>query len=174
MIPRFSWLLPALFGALLCSRAATQETISFNLQVRPILSDRCWACHGPDENKRKAKLRLDTKEGALASKDGKFIIKPNDANASEVYKRLVTSDAEEKMPPADSHLTVSNDEIATIKRWIEQGASWEKHWAYVPVRVTEPPQVEGAFSVCNEIDRFILARLQKEGLNPAPEAQKER
>ena len=174
MIRRISVLLLTLSGVLRCMAAAPQDAISFNLQVRPILSDRCWACHGPDENKRKAKLRLDTKEGALASKDGKFIIKPNDANASEVYKRLVTSDAEERMPPADSHLTVSNDEIATIKRWIEQGASWEKHWAYVPVRVTEPPQVEGAFSVRNEIDRFILARLQKEGLNPAPEAQKER
>src|SRR5687767_554973 len=134
MIRRFSWLLAALFGALLCSRAATQEAISFNLQVRPILSDRCWACHGPDENKRKAKLRLDTKEGALASKDGKFIIKPGDPEASEVYKRLISSDPDEKMPPADSHLSVSS----------------------------------------NEIDRFILARLEKEGLKPAPEAPKER
>src|SRR5688572_14485120 len=162
MIPRFSWLLPALFGALLCSRAATQETISFNLQVRPILSDRCWACHGPDENKRKAKLRLDTKEGALASKDGKFIIKPGDPEASEVYKRLISSDPDEKMPPADSHLSVSSNEIATIKRWIEQGAVWEKHWAYVPVRVLAPPQVNDASFVRNDIDRFILARLEKE------------
>src|SRR5688572_33025947 len=124
MIPRFSWLLPALFGALLCSRAATQETISFNLQVRPILSDRCWACHGPDENKRKAKLRLDTKEGALAVKDGKFIVKPGDAAKSELYQRLVTSDPDEKMPPADSHLTVTEAEVATLKRWIEEGAHW--------------------------------------------------
>src|SRR5688572_16073252 len=174
MIRRFSRLLPALFCALLCSRAAPQETISFNLQVRPILSDRCWACHGPDENKRKAKLRLDTKEGVLASKDDRFIVKPGDPNASEVYKRLISSDPDQKMPPADSHLSVSDDEIATIKRWIEQGASWEKHWAYVPVRPISPPQVKDASFVRNDIDRFILARLEKEGLKPAPEAPKER
>ena len=174
MIRRFSWLLPALFGALLCSSAAPHETISFNLQVRPILSDRCWACHGPDENKRKAKLRLDLKEGALASKDGKFVIKPGDPDASELYKRLITSEPDEKMPPADSHLSVSDNEIATIKRWIEQGAVWEKHWAYVPVRPISPPQLKDASFVRNDIDRFILARLEEEGLKPAPEAQQER
>ena len=174
MIRRFSWLLLALFGALQNSSATSQAAISFNHQVRPILSDRCWACHGPDENKRKAKLRLDTKEGALANKDGKFIIKPGDPDASEVYRRISSSDPEEKMPPADSHLTVSADEIATIKRWIGQGAVWEKHWAYVPVRQVNPPQVKNKAWAQNDIDRFILARLQKESLVPSPEASRER
>jgi hypothetical protein len=165
------------FAALLSATqllAAEREPVSFNLQVRPILSDRCLTCHGPDENKRKAKLRLDTKEGALAQKDGHYIVKPGDPEASELYKRLSSTDPEERMPPAESHLTVSPEEVEIIRRWIAEGAAWEKHWAYVPPRKRAIPQVVGTNWVKNDIDRFILARLGKEGLKPAGEASREK
>jgi hypothetical protein len=174
MIRRILQLLATLAAAAVCTHAAEDSPVSFNMEVRPILSDRCWACHGPDENKRKAKLRLDTQEGALATKDGKSIIKPGDPEASELFKRLVTTDPDEKMPPADSHLSVTEQEIATIKRWIEQGAPWEKHWAYVPPRKISAPKANDSKWVKNDIDRFILKRLEKESLKPAPESTRER
>src|SRR5688572_6324233 len=121
MTRRFPWLLAALFAGALCPAAETSP-VSFNLQVRPILSDRCWSCHGPDEKVRKAKLRLDTKEGALAETDGYFIIKPGSPEKSEVYRRLTSSDPDEKMPPPDSHLSVSKEEVELIRRWIAEGA----------------------------------------------------
>lgn len=154
--------------------AEAADEVSFNMQIRPILSDRCWACHGPDEAKRKAKLRLDTREGALARKDGKAIIQPGDPANSELYRRLVSNDPDEKMPPADSHLEVSSEEIAVINRWIEQGAQWEKHWAYLPPRKISPPAVQDSAWVKNDIDRFILVRLEKVGIKPAAESAKER
>ncbi|MGZ8939293.1 MAG: DUF1549 domain-containing protein, partial [Limisphaerales bacterium] len=167
-------LLPILPVLLLCAWSArAADPISFNLHIRPILSDRCLTCHGPDENKRKAKLRLDTKDGALASKNGTYIIKPGDPAASELYKRLTTSDPDEKMPPADSHLTVTTAEIALIRQWIEEGATWENHWAYVPPRKISPPTSHSS-AAKNDIDRFILARLEKKSLHPAPEAARER
>ena len=141
MSHRIQWTLCLFAGAALFVRAAEREPVSFNMHIRPVLSDRCWSCHGPDENKRKAKLRLDTKEGALAEKDGKFIIKPGDPEKSEVYKRLTSSDPDEKMPPPDSHLTVSKEEIETIRRWIAEGANWEKHWAYIPAKKLAVPEV---------------------------------
>jgi hypothetical protein len=169
MSHRIYWML-CLLGAMISMRAA--ERVSFNLQVRPILSDRCWSCHGPDENKRKAKLRLDTKEGALAETDGYFIIKPGEPEKSEVYRRLTSSDADEQMPPPDSHLSVTKEEIETIRRWIAEGANWEKHWAYLPAKKHGVPEA-GTGWARNEIDRFIAARLAKDGLEPASEGARE-
>jgi hypothetical protein len=131
MFHRIPWTLSLFAAGVFFVQGAEGEPVSFNMQVRPVLSDRCWSCHGPDENKRKAKLRLDTKEGALGEKDGKFIIKPGEPEKSEVYRRLSSSDPDEQMPPPDSHLSVSREEVETIRRWIAEGANWEKHWAYI-------------------------------------------
>src|SRR5688572_16749376 len=181
MSHRIHWMLCLLAGALVTTRAAERQPVSFNMQVRPVLSDRCWSCHGPDENKRKAKLRLDTKEGALAETDGYFIIKPGEPEKSEVYKRLTSSDPDEQMPPPDSHLSVSKEEVELIRRWIAEGANWEKHWAYIAPRKHGVLQTEDSLKAGhqtggwgNEIDGFILARLGKEGLKPSGEASRER
>jgi len=156
-------------------QAAAPERVSFNRHIRPILSDRCSTCHGPDEKTRKAKLRLDTPEGALRKNaDGQFIIKPGDPAASELYKRVISADPDEKMPPRESHLTISPEEVALLRRWIEQGADWEKHWAFIPAAQPEVPAVADAAWPKNEIDRFILHRLDREKLAPSPEAPRER
>lgn len=167
----------ALAGAACLAAPAAQSAdrpVSFNRQIRPLLSDRCWTCHGPDEKNRKAKLRLDTREGALAARDGRSIVKPNAPEQSELYKRIVSLDPDEKMPPADSHLSLSDQEIELLRRWIAQGAEWEKHWAFLPAQQPELPAVRDGAWGKNEIDRFILARLEQENLHPAPEAARER
>lgn len=155
------------------ARAAAQA-VSFNSEIRPLLSDRCWKCHGPDEKNRKAKLRLDQEEGALGLKDGKPIIKPGDSSASELYKRITSTDPDEKMPPPDSNVSLSSDEIALLKRWIDEGAHWQKHWAFIPPRDVAPPEVRNPGWAKNDIDRFILARLEHEGLKPAAAASREK
>jgi hypothetical protein len=149
--------------------------VDFNLQIRPLLSDRCWKCHGPDEKSRKAKLRLDTKEGALGkAKEGGFVIKPSAPTESEVYRRITSTDPDEQMPPPDSHLSLKKSEIELIRRWIERGAEWEKHWAFVSPKKVTPPETKNRSWPKTEIDKFILARLEKESLTPAPEAIREK
>src|SRR5205823_4305158 len=148
----------ALFAADLPSK------IEFNRDIRPILSENCYQCHGPDKNKRKADLRLDTKEGVL---DTVVVGKPSE---SEMIRRLTTPDKNERMPAPKSGKRLSDAQISVIKKWIEQGAEWRGHWAYIkPVRA-ESPTVMDAARVKNPIDRFILARLEKEQLKPSPEA----
>jgi hypothetical protein len=149
--------------------------VDFNYHIKPLLSDRCFTCHGPDEKARKAKLRLDTKEGAFkALDDGMFIVKPGDLAHSEVARRITLTDPDEMMPPPKSNLALSRDEIALLRRWIEQGAEWKKHWAFIPVADTPVPDVKNRKWSRNDIDRFVLARLENEGLKPSPEASKER
>ncbi len=125
---------------LLLSSASAAE-VSFNSHIRPILSDRCLSCHGPDEKNRKAKLRLDVEDGLFNERDGKFIIKPGAPRESELYARITSTDPDEKMPPAESHLTLSEAEIDLLRAWIQQGAKWERHWAFIPVREVTPPAV---------------------------------
>lgn len=151
-----------------------EERISFNRQIRPLLSDRCWTCHGPDEKNRKGRLRLDTRDGALASKDGRAIIAPGRPEQSELIKRIVSNDPDEKMPPPESHLSLSDQEIELLREWIAQGAEWEKHWAFIPAHKSEPPAVPNRAWARNTIDRFVLAKLEEAGLAPAPEAGRER
>jgi hypothetical protein len=163
----------ALLLATACTAlAAAGGAVKFNEHIRPILSDKCFACHGFDEKHRKAELRLDTPEGAYAVKDGIQAIKPGDLAASEVWLRILSEDADEVMPPPDSHKTLSAAEREVIKRWIEQGAQYEKHWAFEPPTAIEPPKVEG-FPRTNAIDAFIAERLQREKLRMAPEADRE-
>src|SRR4051812_29585880 len=149
--------------------------IKFNRDIRPILSDRCFSCHGPDANKRQSGLRLDQEAGmyaALPKHPDKKAFVPGKPAESFAYQRIISNDKLEKMPPVTSHLKVSDHEADLIKRWIEQGAKWQEHWSFAkPVRV-EPPAVKDTKWARNEIDRFIRARLEQEGLQPSPEADK--
>ncbi|GGZ30512.1 hypothetical protein GCM10007049_24080 [Echinicola pacifica] len=148
------------------------DQVSYNFHIRPILSDKCFACHGPDANKREAGLRLDTEEGAYAAlKDSPsdHVIVPGDPKKSIAYQKIVSEDPAEQMPPPASNLKLSAEEIATIEQWIKQGAKYEPHWAFVaPQKAALPEQTSWEK---NEIDRFTLARMEAEGLSPSEEAE---
>ena len=151
------------------------QVIDYNFHVRPILSDKCFACHGPDAANRKANLRLDTQEGAfkaLNSGTGKAI-NPGKPGKSEVYLRMISEDVMRMMPPPESHLKLTPEEIAVITKWIEQGAEYKPHWAFIPPGKGEEPTVKNDDWLKTPIDKFILARLEKEGLPPSKEASKE-
>jgi hypothetical protein len=148
---------------------SAQKAVDFSREVRPILSDNCFACHGPDEQTRKARLRFDTKEGAFA-KVG--VIVAGHAAESRLYKRIATTDPNTVMPPLASGHKLTPPQIETIKRWIEEGANWTEHWAFVTPKRPELPSVKDITWVRNGIDNFILARLEKEKLKPSPEADK--
>ncbi len=155
--------------------APSGQRVDFNYHIRPILSDRCLACHGPDEKGRKAKLRLDTRDGTFKSvEDGRFVVKPGDLAKSELFRRIVSTDPDEVMPPPSSHLSLSQAEIDLMRRWIEEGAEWKGHWAFQPLAPVPLPTVRNSKWPRNEVDRFILARLEREGLKPQPEADRER
>ena len=157
----------------LASQAPGAGKLSFNRDVRPILSDNCFACHGFDAKKRKAELRLDTPEGALAVKDGAQAVKPGDPAASGIIQRALSTDADEIMPPPDSHKKLSPRQIETLKQWISEGASYQKHWSFeAPVKPPVPPASAGT-QARNAVDRFIQAELREHGLEAAPEATKE-
>jgi mono/diheme cytochrome c family protein len=159
-MPRISPILVALLAAL----PAFGAKVDYNEDVRPILSENCFYCHGPDGNKRKAKLRLDVRVAALEKKA--FV--PGDAEASELIKRLVSTDSDEVMPPPDSHRTITPAQKEILRRWIAEGAEYKEHWAYVtPVRPALPANGEK-----NPIDAFVVEKLAKVGLNLSPEAPK--
>ena len=151
------------------------ESVSFNRDIRPLLSDHCYACHGPAEKGRKAGLRLDVKEGALGmAESGLRVIEPGSAARSELYARMSSSDQDELMPPAEFHLPLSKEQIDLIKRWIDEGGEWEEHWSFAPLKPLSPPATADNDWPRNEIDRFVLARLESEGLQPASEGRRER
>ncbi|MCL4692207.1 MAG: DUF1549 domain-containing protein, partial [Candidatus Hydrogenedentes bacterium] len=152
---------------------ASPDTISYSRDIRPILSNNCFACHGPDEEQRKANLRLDTEEGAHAAlKSGRAALVPGDRAASTLWQRITTADAVDKMPPADSHKTLTAKEIDLIGRWIDQGAKYERHWAFVKPVEHAPPSVGDASWPRGDIDRFILAKLEANGVEPNGEADR--
>jgi mono/diheme cytochrome c family protein len=145
--------------------------VSFGREVRAVLSDNCFSCHGPDDQARKAGLRLDTKEGVQAKlKSGGALIVPGKPDDSELIFRLETDDPELKMPPAKYGKKLTPPQVEALRRWVEQGAEWTTHWAFEPPRKAEPPAVRSARWERNPIDRFIVARLEAEGMGPAPEA----
>jgi hypothetical protein len=153
------------------------DSVDYNLHIRPILSDRCFKCHGPDVNQRKAKLRLDTPEGAYASlKDNAsaYVIVPGHPDQSEVYSRISTSDTSMVMPPANSNLTLTKDEIDLIEKWIAQGAKYKPHWAFIPPSKTLIPKVKNEDWPTNEIDYFVLSKIEKAGLEPNEMSDPER
>src|SRR5439155_8322949 len=143
--------------------------LSFNRDIRPILSNNCFACHGPDEKQRKTKFHFDTREGAFA-KAG--VIVPGHAAGSLLIARITNQDPLRRMPPPESGHTLSSTQIDLVRRWIDEGAKWDAHWAYVPPKRPELPAVSDAQWVRNPIDRFILARLEREKLTPSPEADR--
>jgi hypothetical protein len=157
--------------------AAVPDRVDYNFHVKPILSDRCYQCHGPDQGNRQADLRLDTKDGlfaAVASSDATHVVKPGDLGHSAMAQRIATTDGDLRMPPPDSKLSLTAEEIATIRRWIEQGAQWKQHWSFIPLTAVAVSEVQRRDWPRNEIDRFVLARLEVEGLAPAPEADRQR
>ncbi|MFN3148462.1 DUF1553 domain-containing protein [Bremerella sp.] len=146
--------------------AAADEKVDFATQIRPILSDRCFHCHGPDATSRAADLRLDDQDAAHD-----YAIVPGDPESSEVFLRLTDHDPEVRMPPPDSNRTVSKDEIELIRQWIEQGAEYEQHWAFARIEKPEVPELADDDWSRNEIDKFVLAKLRAEGVKPNPEAE---
>ncbi|MEO5977587.1 MAG: PSD1 and planctomycete cytochrome C domain-containing protein [Chryseolinea sp.] len=153
------------------------DSIDYNLHIRPILSDRCFKCHGPDANQRKANLRLDTREGAYAAlKDnpGAHVIVPGNSESSEVFIRIATADTAMIMPPVKSNLKLDENEIGLIRKWIDQGAVYKKHWAFIPPKKLNPPAVDDKEWSTNEIDQFVLSRIERAGLKPNEPADKER
>lgn len=152
------------------SAATAAEKVSYNFEIKPILSDRCFLCHGFDEAHRAADLRLDTPEAAYAERDGSTPIVPGDPEASEIWRRIISDDPKVVMPTPESHLTLTDDEKELIRRWIEQGAEYEEHWAFIPPTRPAAPQVENDAWVANPIDAFILSTLEARGLSPSPKA----
>ncbi|RKR14087.1 cytochrome c [Maribacter vaceletii] len=151
------------------------KVVDFNFHIRPILSDRCFHCHGPDENARAADLRLDVRESAIALLKDKEIsaIHPNKPWESDLVNRILSHDDELIMPPSDSKLELTSREKALLIKWIEQGAEWKEHWAFTaPIKATLP-EVKNTEWVKNELDYFVLNNLESKNLNPSPEANKE-
>lgn len=143
--------------------------IDFDRDIRPVLADRCFHCHGPDAVTRKAKLRLDVEHEAKRS-----VIQPGNADASALISRISSADPDKQMPPPDSQKpALTPEETARFRAWILQGAVWPKHWAFAPVQKPEPPTVSNASWPRNDVDRFVLARLEAEGLAPSAEAPRE-
>ena len=182
MMLRLRVLVVSVLAGALCSCVSTprQEAthaqpvqVSFNQDIRPILSDTCYQCHGPHEAARKRDLRFDTQEGLFGStKEGFALVAAGDPAESEIFLRITHEDPEERMPPADSNKTLSAEQIALVKSWIEQGAPYEGHWAFIsPVKHPAPPVQERDW-VRDEIDAYVLARLESEGLKPSPEADR--
>ena len=161
-----------LLGLTITLQPANAEKLRFDRDILPILSDKCFACHGPDAAVRQADLRLDTKEGAFSAPSGYPIIVPGEPENSELVLRITHENIDERMPPQISNRQPTQEQIDTLIQWIAEGAEWEEHWVYnLPKRV-EPPTVKNAAWVRNPIDAFILGKLETEGLTPSAEADK--
>jgi len=152
------------------------DVMDYNFHIKPILSDKCYTCHGPDANKRKAGLRLDLEETAfleLKESPGKFALVPGEPKKSKAYLHIIADDPEVIMPPSDSKLSLNSYEKKLIKKWIEQGAKFEKHWAFIPPVKKEVPKSEKSQWGNNEIDAFILKKLELNNLVPSEKASTE-
>jgi hypothetical protein len=164
--------LPAFFKA--AEGAETSDDrIDYNRDIRPILADKCYACHGPDSSHRESGLRLDRSESALKERSsGKAALVPGSRARSGLFRRITTRKPDDRMPPAESGKTLTAAEIELLGRWIDQGAPWTAHWAYVPPSRPALPKVRDRAWPRNPIDFFILAQLEKAGLTPCPEADR--
>ncbi|HUE17502.1 MAG TPA: DUF1549 domain-containing protein [Planctomycetaceae bacterium] len=164
----------ALFGtAVATSPAKGADPPDFTRDVRPILSEHCFKCHGPDDAARQAKLRLDRREAALAkTESGGTPIVPGKPDASDVVRRIVSHDPDEMMPPPTANKPLSEEKKRILRDWIACGAQYKAHWAFVPPKQAVPPRVADSAWPRNAIDRFILARLESVGLKPVPEADR--
>jgi Protein of unknown function (DUF1553)/Protein of unknown function (DUF1549)/Concanavalin A-like lectin/glucanases superfamily/Planctomycete cytochrome C len=166
-----------------CARSADPDLgglradeIDYNWHVRPILSENCFKCHGPDPAARKAKLRLDIGDIATAELPetaGKFAIVPRHSERSELVRRITSRDPDARMPPESTHKTLSAQQVAILRQWIDNGAEYRPHWAFIPPKKPAVPQTAFASGVANDVDRFVFAKLERNGLSPAREADKE-
>ncbi len=159
------------------NESAIPDEIDYIFHVKPILSDRCYLCHGPDEGTREAGLRLDTQEGAfsaLGENKERFAIVPGDTATSMLVSRIHSVDQNKKMPPENSNLSLTDYEKRILTKWIEQGAVWKDHWAFVLPEKEEVPQVTTPAKTANEIDHFILQKLESKGLTLSEKANKEK
>lgn len=148
--------------------------IDFNIDVKPILSDKCFLCHGPDARTRKADLRFDIEGGLFKkSNQGNLAFKAGNLDKSEGIQRILSDDPNYIMPPADSHLELTPKEKAILVKWVEQGASWKKHWAFIPPVKETPPIIKTNWEVKNEIDQFVYSKLIENGLSPSERTTKE-
>src|SRR5258705_2063364 len=164
------WLLPVEVLARVAPGA--QATLNFNRDIRPIFAENCFACHGPDNNARKAGLRFDTKEGIFEkTKKHEPAVVPGSLEKSELWARINATDPDDVMPPPKSRKVLKPEQKELFKKWILAGAPWQGHWAYIkPERPVVPNVSQRGFEIRNPIDAFILAKLQSKGLKPAPEA----
>lgn len=169
-MPRLAVITLAVFAA---TASAAAEPVRFNRDVRPILSDKCFRCHGPDAAAVQGDLRLDLRDSALKEHDGHAAVVPGKPQASELVTRIATTNADERMPPADSELVLTDAERDVLQRWIVEGAEYEPHWAFVPPKKAAPPTVKNDAWIRNPIDAFVLARLEQEKWSPSPEADAE-
>ena len=168
MTPSRLSILSSLLTAFLFSEAVGK--VDFTREVRPILSEACFQCHGPDQKSRKAKLRLDTLAGATADLGGYQALVAGKPDESELIVRLVTSDEDDKMPPAKSGKKLSPEQIETLRRWVSEGGKYEEHWTYRPIASAKPPQLKHGDFVRNDVDRFVLAGIVDSGRKPSPSA----
>ena len=171
MIRKILLLLTTTFAVTSLLKAA-DAPLSFNRDVRPIIADACFHCHGPDSGTRKADLRLDTKKSFFGGDGVDPVVIPGKPDESPLYDRLITKDPDDIMPPPDAHKDLKPEQIAIIRRWITDGAAWQPHWSFVKPEKPALPEVSKKDWVVNPIDQFILAGLDKAGLTPAPEADR--
>ncbi len=155
---------------------AAEDDVLYKRDIRPLLSDRCFACHGPDDSKREAELRLDIADGDLSPfhvRDGHQVLRPADPDSSELWKRLTTDDPSLKMPPPDSvQKPLTDAQRERVRLWIQQGAAYENYWSYEPLRPQGLPSVENSGWLASRMDQFVLAALEKKRLKPQPPADK--
>lgn len=167
---------PLCFSLLAAGLSAAESSINFNRDIRPILSNKCFHCHGPDEEDRKDELRMDIPDGelgALIPRDDYFIIKPGEPEESELWWRITDDYEEDRMPPADSHKEpLTEQEIALVKQWIIEGGEYQDYWAFIPPERTEIVDVKNKQWASSEIDTIVMASLENQGLEPSPEADK--
>src|SRR5437773_6914238 len=154
---------PLLFAAIFLPVPIATAAVDFSREVRPVLSENCFACHGPDAAKRKAGLRLDTKEGAFGKgESGEVVIVPGKPEQSEIIKRILSKDPDEVMPPEKEHKKLKTAQVALLRRWIAEGAIYTGHWAFQKVTAPTVPKILNHKSeILNPLDAFLLARLER-------------
>ncbi len=168
-----SWLTGCFCLSLVTASAAAQDAVSFNRDIRPILSSHCLECHGRDESDRQAGLRLDERSAVIAkAESGLMPIVPGSPKFSELIRRVETDDASEIMPPADSNKQLTDAQKTLLRQWVTEGASYEEHWAFVPPEPSEPPAIGDSSWGRNTIDDFVLARLEADDISPSPEVDR--
>ena len=163
----------SLLGATAAAAEQGRGAIQFDRDIRPILSANCFACHGPDAVKRKANLRLDTREGLFgAGKSGAIAVTPSQPGSSELLKRVASHGKDELMPPQKTGKQLTSAQIELLRRWVEEGAAWSPGWTFTPPQLPPPPAVKLAAWARSDMDRFILAALEQRGWQPSPEADR--